>query len=310
MRSLRGPGGAGRWASRRGRVSSDIFSTGLQGAVGLSCYRRRAPLRVTCRHARTATSDRLPQVATPEWVVGRGQFATDLGDNHELGGVIGGGLAISHATETDWLTHMSLSGLGMDTGASGILNTTLVALGLILVALAISLEGTFAGLCSAGRLSPRAHRLLSVGFVATGGAVVVAGLFHNDGQPSHLIHSLASFVAPMVLAATILGCRLAVGDLGRRFDRLSVAILVVSVGLFVAAYPAHLVPYALMELICFASIGARIWLLAARLQHVTCQLSQRQSVTSQGSGARIGWPDVLGCTGAQPARDRLSIRRW
>src|SRR5437588_776003 len=213
MRSLRGPGGAGRWASRRGRVSSDIFSTGLQGAVGLSCYRRRAPLRVTCRHARTATSDRLPQVATPEWVVGRGQFATDLGDNHELGGVIGGGLAISHATETDWLTHMSLSGLG-------------------------------------------------------------------------------------------------VGDLGRRFDRLSVAILVVSVGLFVAAYPAHLVPYALMELICFASIGARIWLLAARLQHVTCQLSQRQSVTSQGSGARIGWPDVLGCTGAQPARDRLSIRRW
>src|SRR5437588_1097133 len=33
-----------------------------------------------------------------------------------LVGVIGGGLAISHANETDWLTRMSLSGLGMDTG--------------------------------------------------------------------------------------------------------------------------------------------------------------------------------------------------
>src|SRR3989442_1879236 len=97
-------------------------------------------------------------------------------------GVIGGGLAISHATETDWLTHMSLSGLGMDSGASGILNTTLVALGLILVALAVSLEGTFAGLSSAARLSPRAHRLLSVGFMAAGAAVAVGGLFRNDGQ--------------------------------------------------------------------------------------------------------------------------------
>lgn len=187
-------------------------------------------------------------------------------------GVTGGGLAITHATETDWLTHMSLSGLGVDTGASGILNGTLVALGLILVALAISLEGTFAGLCSATRLSPRAHRMLNVGFVAAGLAVVVAGLFRNDGQPSHLIHSLASFAAPIVLVATILGCRVAVGDLGRRFDRLSLAILIVSAGLFVAAYPAHLVPYALMELICFALIGAWIWFLEARLQNVIAQI--------------------------------------
>jgi cytochrome bd-type quinol oxidase subunit 2 len=189
-----------------------------------------------------------------------------------LVGVMGGGLAISHATQTDWLTRMSVSGLGMDSGASGILNTTLVALGLILLALAISLEATFAGLCSTARLSPRAHRLLSVGFAAAGGAVVVAGLFRNHGQPSHLIHSLASFAAPIVLVATILGCRLTVADLGRRFDRLSVAILIVSVGLFVAAYPAHLVPYALMELICFALIGAWIWLLEARLQDVIVQL--------------------------------------
>ena len=190
-----------------------------------------------------------------------------------LVGVIGGGLAITHATDADWLTHMSLSGLGLDTGASGILNGTLVALGLILMALAISLEGTFVGLCSAARLSPRAHRLLTAGFIVAGGAVVVAGLFHNDGQPSHLIHSLASFAAPMVLVATILGGRLAVGALGRYFDRVSVAILVISVGLFLAAYLGRLLPYALMELICFGLIAAWIWFFEARLQHVIAQSS-------------------------------------
>jgi len=190
-----------------------------------------------------------------------------------LVGVIGGGLAITHATDADWLTHMSLSGLGLDTGASGILNGTLVALGLILMALAISLEGTFVGLCSAARLSPRAHRLLTAGFIVAGGAVVVAGLFHNDGQPSHLIHSLASFAAPMVLVATILGGRLAVGALGRYFDRVSVAILVISVGLFLAAYLGRLLPYALMELICFGLIPAWIWFFEARLQHVIAQSS-------------------------------------
>jgi hypothetical protein len=189
-----------------------------------------------------------------------------------LVGVIGGGLAITHATDTDWLAHMSLSGLGDDTGASGILNGTLVALGLILVALALSLEGTFAGLYSAARLSSRAHRLLTAGFVSAGGAVVVAGLFRNDGQPSHLVHSLASFAAPLVLAATILGGRLAVGAHGRPFDRASVAILVTSIGLFLAAYLGHLLPYALMELICFGLIGIWIWLFEARLEHVIGQV--------------------------------------
>jgi hypothetical protein len=63
-----------------------------------------------------------------------------------------------------------------------------------------------------------------------------------------------------------------VGGLGRRFDRLSVAILVVSVALFLAAYLGHLLPYALMELIGFALIGAWVWLFEARLQQTTGQL--------------------------------------
>ena len=59
---------------------------------------------------------------------------------------------------------------------------------------------------------------------------------------------------------------------GRHFDRASVAILVSCVGLFFAAYLGHLLPYALMELICFGLIGAWIWLFEARLQHVVGQI--------------------------------------
>ena len=189
-----------------------------------------------------------------------------------LVGVIGGWLAITHATETDWLTHLSLSRLGIDAGASGILNGTLVALGVILVALAISLEGTFANLRSAGRLSSRANRLLRIGFIGAGVAVGLAGVFRNDGQLPHLIHNLAGFATPIVLVSTVLGGRLAVGDLGRRFDRLSIGILAFSLGLFVAAYMGHLLPYAVMELICFLLIGALLWLFEARLQGVIGQL--------------------------------------
>jgi hypothetical protein len=189
-----------------------------------------------------------------------------------LVGVIGGGLAITLATETDWLTHLSLSRLGSDAGASGILNGTLVAIGLILVALAISLEGTFAGLRSAGRLSWRASRLLRIGFVAAGVAVVLAGVFRNDGQLPHLIHNLAGFATPIVLVTTVLGGRIALGDLGRRFDRLSIGILLLSLSLFVASYAGHLLPYAVMELICFVLIGALLWLFEARLQGVIGQL--------------------------------------
>jgi cytochrome bd-type quinol oxidase subunit 2 len=187
-------------------------------------------------------------------------------------GMIGGGLAITHATETDWLTHLSLSRLGIDAGASGVLNSTLVALGLILVALAFSLEGTFASLRSAGRLSSRADRLMRIGFIGAGIAVALAGVFRNYGQLPHLIHNLAGFATPIVLVSTVLGGRLAVGGLGRRFDRLSIAILVVIIGLFVAAYAGHLLPYAVMELICFALIGALLWIFEARLQRVIGQL--------------------------------------
>src|SRR6266700_3428078 len=100
-------------------------------------------------------------------------------------GVIGGGLAMTHATRSDWLTQRSLSGLGVDAGASGFLNATLVALGLIFVALAISLNGTLASLSSAGRLSSGACRRFRAGLLAAGVAVALAGVFRNDGQLPH-----------------------------------------------------------------------------------------------------------------------------
>jgi len=186
-------------------------------------------------------------------------------------GVIGGWLAITHAAESDWWTHRSLSRLGVDAGASGFLNATLVVLGLILVALAISLNGTLASLSSAGRLSSKARWRLRAGLVAAGVAVVLSGVFRNEGQLPHLIHNLAGFGAPALLVSTLIGGRWAVGDLGCRFDRESIAILVVCVGLFTAAYGGHLIPYAVMELACFGLIGSWLWLFEARLQGIVGQ---------------------------------------
>lgn len=181
-------------------------------------------------------------------------------------GLIGSGLAISRSTVTHWQTHMPFSSLGIDAGAAGILTVTLVGLGFTLLALGMSLERTFDSLRSAGRLGLRAERLLTIGFMVAGLAVSLTGLFRIDGGVSLLIHRLAGFTTPVVLIATIVGGRLALGSLGRRFDRLSAIILLTVVVLFAAADQGLLLPYALMELTCFGLIGAWLWLFEARLR--------------------------------------------
>jgi hypothetical protein len=189
-----------------------------------------------------------------------------------IGGFTGGGLAIASAKETGWLTHLSLSSLGVDSGASVILNSTLVAIGTMFAALGLSLDSAFASLRSAGRLSSRASQMLRVGFIFAGAAIALAGVFHNDGQLPYLIHHLAAFTTPIALIASILGGRLALGDLGRRFDWASIAIPVTCICLFVAAYIGHLLPYAVMEIICFGLIGVWLWAFEARLQAVSVTL--------------------------------------
>ena len=181
-------------------------------------------------------------------------------------GLIGGGLAASRATETTWQVGMPLSRLGVDHGAAGTVTATMLGLGFILLALGVSLDRIFARLRKAGRLDPRAEWLLTIGFLLAGVAAALTGIFPITRPPATVIHNVAGFAMPIVLMATIVGARLALGSLGRLYDRLSAIILLVVIGLFVATARLHVLPYGVMELICFGLIGAWLWLFEARLR--------------------------------------------
>ena len=187
-------------------------------------------------------------------------------------GLIGGGLAISRATETHWHVGTPLSRLGVDQGAAGTVTVTLLGLGIILLALGVSLDRTFVSLRSAGRLDPRAEWLLTIGFLVAGISLALTGLFRIDSKASTAIHNLAGFAAPIVLMATMVGARLALGSLGRPFDRASAVIVLCVVGLFVVTDRLQLLSYGLMELICLGLVGAWLWLFEARLRHVSADL--------------------------------------
>jgi hypothetical protein len=185
--------------------------------------------------------------------------------------IAGGALAIPLASERDPL-EWTVSHLGVDAGASGIVNVTLVALGLALLALGMSLRRSFATLRSASRLSLRAEASLVAGFVVAGTAVSLTGLFRIDFEPSTTIHNLAAYAAPIALIATLLGGRLAISGLGFRFDALSVAIFASIVAVYVAASSGHVLPYSVMELTCFGLIGVWLWLFESRLRRVVDDL--------------------------------------
>jgi hypothetical protein len=186
-------------------------------------------------------------------------------------GLAGCTLAAYWATEPI-LGLASLSRLGIDARAAGILNATLLALGATLLALGLSFKRAFAKLRSARRLSRHAETSLVAGFILAGSAVTVTGLFPVATPPSTIVHNLAGFAAPIVLMATVLGARLALGNLGFTFDAMSAAFMAFIVGGFAATYGAHLVPYSAMELICFGMIGAWLWLFEARLRRLTNSL--------------------------------------
>ena len=186
-------------------------------------------------------------------------------------GLAGCALAAYWATEPI-LGLPSVSRLGIDTRASWIMNATLLALGATLFALGLSFKQALTKLRSAGRLSRRAEALVVAGFILAGSAVTITGLFPVANPPSTLVHNLAGFAAPIVLMLTVLGARLALGDLGFGFDAMSAAIIAGIVGAFAATSGGHLVPYAGMELICFGMIGAWLWLFEAHLRQLTNSL--------------------------------------
>lgn len=184
-------------------------------------------------------------------------------------GLVGGGLALSRATDTHWQSGTPVSRLGVDDGAAGTVTLTLLGLGVTLLALGVSLHRTLARLRASGRLDRRAERLLPLGFLVAGIGMAVAALFPIDTRPSTTIHNVAGFAIPVALMATMLGARLALGSLGRRFDQASVLILVGVIGLFLVSTRLQVLPYGLMELVCLGLIGAWLWLFEARLRHLT-----------------------------------------
>jgi hypothetical protein len=187
-------------------------------------------------------------------------------------GLIGGALAISRASKTHWQVQMSLSRLGVDSGSAGILTLTLLGLGLTLLALGLAMDRAFARLRTAGRLDPKAEWLLTTGFLVAGIALAVTGLFPIQSRASTTIHNLAGFTIPIVLMATMIGARLALGSLGPHFDRWSALVTLSVVVMFGASQWVHLLPYGLMELICFALIGGWLWFFEARLRRLLADL--------------------------------------
>jgi hypothetical protein len=185
-----------------------------------------------------------------------------------LVGGVGGGLAFLRATETRWQVGTPVSRLAVDGGAAGTMTITLLCLGIILLALAVSLDLTFARLRSAGRLNLRAESLLTIGFAVAGVGLVLTGIFPITSKVSTIIHNVAGFAIPIVLMATLVGARLALGSLGRPFDRASALILLSVIGLFVAAGWMHRLPYGLMEVGCLVLIGAWLWIFEAGLRQL------------------------------------------
>jgi hypothetical protein len=182
--------------------------------------------------------------------------------------LLGGGLALSRATETQWQAGTPLSRLGVDDGAAGTVTFTLIGLGIMLLGLGVSLDRTFASLRSTGRLHPRADWVLLVGFLVAGIAAAATGLFPITTKVSTTIHNVAGFTIPIVLMASVVGARLALGTLGRSFDTASVLITLSVISLFVASVRLHLLPYVEMEVTCLALVGAWLWIFEARLRHL------------------------------------------
>lgn len=183
-------------------------------------------------------------------------------------GVVGGGLAIRRSSPTWWEIQMPLSNLGVDHGAAGTVTATMVGLGFILLALGLSMGRSFARLRTPSQLGRRAAWLLTIGFTVAGLAASLTGLFRINGGISTVIHNVAGFAMPIVLMVTLIAAPLTLGSLGRSFDRISALIALSVVALYAASARMHLLPYGLMELICFALIGVWLWLFEARLRHL------------------------------------------
>jgi len=114
------------------------------------------------------------------------------------------GLTVTAARSTsDPFTVPSLSRLGLDARAGGVMNLTLVGEAVIMLGLAVSFRTRFAKLRRIGGLTLRGERFLIGGFVVTGAALGLTGLFRVQDPGSTVVHNVGGFAAPMALAAML-----------------------------------------------------------------------------------------------------------
>src|SRR5256885_2132224 len=114
------------------------------------------------------------------------------------------GVTVAAARSTsDPFTVPSLSRLGLDARAGGVMHLTLVSEGVIMLGRAISLRARLATLRSIGGLTLRGERLIVGGFVVAGAALGMTGLFPVQDPGSTVVHNVGGFAAPISLAATL-----------------------------------------------------------------------------------------------------------
>jgi len=190
----------------------------------------------------------------------------------------------------------SLSRLGLDERAGPVMNATLVALGATLIAFGVSLLPVFGRLRGQRRLSARAEQFIEGGLAAAAVFLAATGLFPVESPASTVVHNAAGFAMPVILMLTIGGARLSMGSMGSDFDRASVIVVTGAAGTFGVTWQTRLIPYPVMEAVCFGLIGIWLWLFedyvrrverSARPNHVPwVTTSSRSANASNGSHPR------------------------
>jgi len=168
------------------------------------------------------------------------------------------GMAASAALAVDpgW-TRATISALTIDRGAALPFRLTMVAIGVLLLAIAWWSRPTVRRLVGGGAARAPA-RVVPAAIATMGLGAIGVALFPTVDQPAILIaHGTAAYAIPVVAIGLMVGARPAIPSLGDRFGRASLAGLAAILVLYLAAI-AGLVPYAAMELVAFGVVGA--WL--------------------------------------------------
>jgi hypothetical protein len=133
------------------------------------------------------------------------------------------------------------------------------------------------------RLTVRAEGFIAGGFAAAAVFLAATGVFPVQSPASTVVHNAAGFATPILVMVTIAGARVALGRVSWFFDRASVVLVAAIAAMFTAAWAVRVVPYALMEVVCFAFIGAWLWIFEESLRRLGHSSGASDHVAFRGS---------------------------